>query len=70
MVDFIAEDGIATINFDANRPHIGVVDAFGKRSTTLVTNGTEGAGVDIYGVGTSIIGFTDSFLIRDILSVC
>lgn len=50
MVDFIAEDNIATI-IDANRPVPGLVDAFGRRSTTLATNGTDGAGVDIYGVG-------------------
>jgi hypothetical protein len=56
-VAYVVEDAIASINYKSTRsptltpaPPLAVVDAFGRRTTTP-TNGTDGAGVDIYGIG-------------------
>jgi hypothetical protein len=59
-VAYVVEDAIASINYKSTRsrttgpatpsPPIAVVDAFGRRTTTT-TNGTDGLGVDIYGIG-------------------
>jgi Peptidase inhibitor I9 len=59
-VAYVVEDAIASINYKSARspttgpatpaPPLAVVDAFGRRTTTP-TNGTDGAGVDIYGIG-------------------
>ena len=54
-VAYVVEDAIASINYKSARSSttglpVAVVDAFGRRTTTP-TNGTDGMGVDVYGIG-------------------
>ncbi|PVG02617.1 putative subtilisin-like serine protease [Serendipita vermifera] len=53
-VDYIVEDSIASISWTGPpRPQPRMVDAFGRRAEAP-TNGTDGEGVDIYGIDTGI----------------
>ncbi|KAG8808162.1 subtilisin-like serine protease, partial [Serendipita sp. 399] len=53
-VEYIVPDHIATISYEAlHPPKRGLVNAFGKVDP-LATNGTDGQGVDIYGLDSGI----------------
>lgn len=52
-VDYITEDGIASILAGAPSTGPAMIDAFGRRAAAPA-NGTDGAGVDVYGIDTGI----------------
>lgn len=53
-VDYITDDGIASIFVGAPSVGPALIDAFGKRAPTA-TNGTDGVGIDVYGIGKFLI---------------